>query len=166
MRGGLTPVQRSSWCILQLQPTGPAIFVELQQWYYLTQNWVYKEVYTFPRGICLKVNIIERLEFELPYLSIFIFLFYLINVKVTLETICQKCWTLGWTCEREKTFHVSSHAENYFIQHTDVYISLFSCSHTHTYTGWNILFILKTDDFIFTQPKFKKVVNLCREKKR
>ena len=38
---------------------------EEQQWYYLTHNWEDKWVHTFPKGICPKVNVIARLEFEL-----------------------------------------------------------------------------------------------------
>ena len=36
-------------------------------WYYLTYSWDDKGVHTFPKGICLKVNIIARLEYELAY---------------------------------------------------------------------------------------------------
>ena len=32
--------------------------------YYLTNCWKDKEVHTFPKGICPKVNVIARLEFE------------------------------------------------------------------------------------------------------
>ena len=38
-----------------------------QQWCYLTHSWEDKEVHTFPKGICLKVRVIARLEFELAY---------------------------------------------------------------------------------------------------
>ena len=34
---------------------------------YLTHSWEDKGVYTFPKGICPKGNVIERLEFELAY---------------------------------------------------------------------------------------------------
>ena len=44
-----------------------AIFLEEQQWCYLTHSWEDKGVYTFPKGICPKVNVIVRLEFELAY---------------------------------------------------------------------------------------------------
>ena len=43
------------------------IFVDKQQWYYLTHNWADEEVHTFPNGICMKVNVIAQLEFELTY---------------------------------------------------------------------------------------------------
>ena len=33
--------------------------------YYLTHSWEDKGIHTFPKGNCLKVNIIARLEFEL-----------------------------------------------------------------------------------------------------
>ena len=42
-----------------------AILLEEQWWCYLTHNWGDKGVHTFPKGICPKVNVIARLEFEL-----------------------------------------------------------------------------------------------------
>ena len=49
-----------------------------QQWYYLTHSWDDKGVQTFAESICLKVNVIARLEFEFSYYkyrspSIFLF---------------------------------------------------------------------------------------------
>ena len=44
-----------------------AILLEEQQWYYLTHIWEDKGVHTFPKGICPKVNVIARLEYELEY---------------------------------------------------------------------------------------------------
>ena len=41
--------------------------LEEQLWYYLTHTWEDKGVHTFPKGICPKVNVIARLEFELAY---------------------------------------------------------------------------------------------------
>ena len=43
------------------------ILREEQYWYYLTHSWEDKAVHTFPKGICLKVNAITRLEYELAY---------------------------------------------------------------------------------------------------
>ena len=43
------------------------ILLEEQQWFYLTHSWEDKGVHTFPKGICPKVNMIARLEFELVY---------------------------------------------------------------------------------------------------
>ena len=43
------------------------LLLEEQQRYYLTHSWEDKGVHTFPKGICLKVNIIVRLEYELTY---------------------------------------------------------------------------------------------------
>ena len=43
------------------------ILLEEQKWYYLTHSWEDKGVNTFPNVICLKVNIIAQLEFELVY---------------------------------------------------------------------------------------------------
>ena len=41
-----------------------AILLEEQLWYYLTHTWEDKGVHTFPNGICPKVNVIARLEYE------------------------------------------------------------------------------------------------------
>ena len=41
-----------------------AIILEEQSWYYLTHSWEDKGVHTFPKGICPKVNVIARLEYE------------------------------------------------------------------------------------------------------
>ena len=35
-----------------------------EQLYYLTHSWEDKGVHTFPKGICLKMNVIAWLEFE------------------------------------------------------------------------------------------------------
>ena len=43
------------------------MLLEEQQWYYLTHCWEDKGVHTFPEGICPKVNVIARLEYELAY---------------------------------------------------------------------------------------------------
>ena len=40
--------------------------LEEQQWFYLTHRWEDKGFHTFPKGICLKVNI-ARLEFKLMH---------------------------------------------------------------------------------------------------
>ena len=44
-----------------------ALFLEKQQWYYLTHSWEDKMVHSFPKGICPKVNVIAQLELELAY---------------------------------------------------------------------------------------------------
>ena len=41
-----------------------AILLEEQWWYYLTHSWEDKGVHTFPKGICPKVNVIARPDFE------------------------------------------------------------------------------------------------------
>ena len=43
-----------------------AILIE-EQLYYLIHSWEDKGVHTFPKGICLIVNVIARLEYELAY---------------------------------------------------------------------------------------------------
>ena len=44
-----------------------AILLEEQLCYHLTHSWEDKGVHTFPKGICPKVNVITRLEYELAY---------------------------------------------------------------------------------------------------
>ena len=44
-----------------------AILLGKRQCYYLTHSWDDEGVYTFPKGICSKVNVIARLEFELAF---------------------------------------------------------------------------------------------------
>ena len=44
-----------------------AILLEEQYWYSLTHNWEDTGFHTFPKGICPKVNVIARLEYELAY---------------------------------------------------------------------------------------------------
>ena len=41
------------------------ILIEELLWYYLTHSWEDKGVHTFPNGICPKVNVIVRLDYEL-----------------------------------------------------------------------------------------------------
>ena len=43
------------------------ILVEEQWWYYSTYSWGNKRIYTFPKGISPRVDIIVWLEFELAY---------------------------------------------------------------------------------------------------
>ena len=38
-----------------------------QSWYYLADSWEDKGVHTFLKGICPKVNIIARLDYEPAY---------------------------------------------------------------------------------------------------
>ena len=44
-----------------------AILLEEQRSYNLTHYWEDKGVHTFPKSICLKVNVIARVDFELAY---------------------------------------------------------------------------------------------------
>ena len=44
-----------------------AVLLVEQLWYYLTYSWDDRGVHTFPKGICLKVNVLARLEYELAY---------------------------------------------------------------------------------------------------
>ena len=43
------------------------MLLEEQQGYHLTHTWEEKVVHAFPKGICPKVNVIARLEFEPAY---------------------------------------------------------------------------------------------------
>ena len=42
-------------------------FQKKQQCCYLTHSWEDTEVHTFSKGICPKVNVLARLDFELAY---------------------------------------------------------------------------------------------------
>ena len=44
-----------------------SILLEEQLGYYLSHSWENKGVHTFPKGICPKMNVIVRLEYELAY---------------------------------------------------------------------------------------------------
>ena len=47
-----------------------AVLQEEQLWYYLTRRSENKGVHIFPKGICPKVNVIKRLEFELTTIQL------------------------------------------------------------------------------------------------
>ena len=44
-----------------------AILLEELNWCYLTHSWEDKWVHSFAKGICPKVNVITRMEFEQVY---------------------------------------------------------------------------------------------------
>ena len=46
------------------------IFVEEQQWYYLTHNWGNKGVHTFPKDVSPKVKVTSRPKFKLVYFKV------------------------------------------------------------------------------------------------
>ena len=48
-----------------LMPNAPLCFFNGQSWYNLNHRWEDKEVHTFSMGICPKVNVIARPEFDL-----------------------------------------------------------------------------------------------------
>ena len=39
------------------------MFIEYQRWYYVTDNWEFKTVHTFPKFISSKLNVIRQVEF-------------------------------------------------------------------------------------------------------
>ena len=53
---------QSSWLF-----NAKAILLEEQEWYYLTHIWEYRGFHAFPKDICLKVNVLAQLKFELAY---------------------------------------------------------------------------------------------------
>ena len=78
-----------------------AILLEEQKRYYLTHSWEDKGVHTFPRGICPKVNVIARLEYELAYYDSAVHLFNhyttrtppILNERPDIYThICMHVW--------------------------------------------------------------------------
>ena len=61
-----------------------------QQWYYLTHCWEDKWVHTFRKGICLRVNVIARLEFELVYYDFTLHFFNHYTTKTPPERLSEK----------------------------------------------------------------------------
>ena len=64
-----------------------AILLEELEWYYLTHTWEDKGVHTFPKGICPKVNVIARLEFELAYYDSAVHRFNHYTMRTPLEIL-------------------------------------------------------------------------------
>ena len=73
-----------------------AILLEEHLWYYLTHSWEDKGVHTFPKGICLKVNVIARLEYELAYYDSAVHRFN----HYTTRTPLIKGWVCLYECVR------------------------------------------------------------------
>ena len=59
--------------------------LEEQLWYFLTNSFEDKGVHTFPKGICPKVNVIARLEYELAYYDSVVHRFYHYTTRTLLE---------------------------------------------------------------------------------
>ena len=93
-----------------------AILLEEQYWYYLTHSWEDKGVHTFPKGICPKMNIIARLEYELAYYDSVVhrfnhyttrtppvFAWVIIRLYIYIYIVLKTClgrWTIGRSGER------------------------------------------------------------------
>ena len=56
-------------------------------WYDLTHSWEDKGVQTFPKGICPKVDVIARVEYELAYYDSAVYRFNH-NTTKTLPWLC------------------------------------------------------------------------------
>ena len=72
-----------------------AILLEEQFWYYSTHSWEDKGVHTFPKGICQKVNIITRLEYELAYYNSAVHRFNHYTTR-TPPLDLENGWLVGW----------------------------------------------------------------------
>ena len=72
-------------------------FLEREYWYYLIYSWEERWVHTFCKSICLKVNVIARLEFELAYYNItmgtpptiYIYIFYIYVYLGSISSLMQ-----------------------------------------------------------------------------
>ena len=67
-----------------------SILLEGHIWYYLTYRWEDKGVHTFPKGICLKVNVTAWLEFELTTIL------QPIALTITPQGYSQEKWKNRW----------------------------------------------------------------------
>ena len=54
-------------CTFHIWVCYKAIHLEKQYLYYLTHSWDDKVVHSFSKGVCPKVNVTARLDFELTY---------------------------------------------------------------------------------------------------
>ena len=120
----------SSYC-MQVMPNHKYVHL---QWYYLTHSWEDKGVHTFPKGTCLKVNVIPRLEFELAFYDPAVPFCNHYTTRITHIHLVNKTWSWcngyrcrKWTqrhefksCTRLIAFHISQ------IPLGKVWIQLFS----------------------------------------
>ena len=73
-----------------------SVLLEEQQCYYLTHSWEDKGVHTFPMGICPKVNVITRLEFELVYYDFAVHRFNHYTTRTPPPRRGETCWIGNW----------------------------------------------------------------------
>ena len=76
-----------------------AILLE-EQWYYSTHSWEGEGVHTFPKVICLKVNVITRLECELTYNNSAVHRFNHYTTRTALHSLAHPSGTsyVTWDC--------------------------------------------------------------------
>ena len=88
-------------------------------WYYLTHSWEDTGVHSFPKGICPKVNVIARLEYELAYYDSTVHHFNHYTTRTPLFLTCkiEKFWIkhiinhcreeyISWTSLIQKPNHL------------------------------------------------------------
>ena len=112
-------------------------------WYYLTHRWEDKGVHTFPKGTCLKVNVIVWLEFKLTYYDPAVqhFNHYtteiipssrLVGVGVSL--VCLPSWVCSYTLKMSSSLLA-------------LYLLLEKCwvqiKHLRTWSNWVALYFKK-----------------------
>ena len=99
-----------------------AILLEEQFWYYLTLSWEDKGVHTFPKGICPKMNVLARQEYELAYYDSAVHRFNHYTTRTPLSfSYCSKRTNYNWyNCH----LHVTSFFQ--FPSKVEVLILLFN----------------------------------------
>ena len=80
-------------CLMAHQLFNAKAFLQEQSLYYLTHRWEDKRVHTFPKGICPKVNVIARLEYQLAYYNSTVHHFNHYTPRTPpLSCVCARVW--------------------------------------------------------------------------
>ena len=87
---------------------------------YLTHSWEDKD--TFPKGICLKVNVIPRLEYEFAYYDSVVRRFNHYTTRTSPRYVCM------YIC-----MHVWLYIYINLFLHLFIYLCLYDCRHVHMY---------------------------------
>ena len=69
-------------------------------WYYLTHSWEDKGVHTFPKCICLKVNVIAQLEYKLTYCDFTVHRFNHYTTRTPPQFSISKQFSSIWSIDR------------------------------------------------------------------
>ena len=117
-----------------------AILLEEQLWNYLTHTWEDKGVHTFPKGICPKVKVIARLEYELAFYDSAVHRFNHYTTRTSPESTLKV--TRKWEKERKiENLHFSDNSNFatwklcFFISITNEIIFIYLCI---IFIFWNL----------------------------